>query len=77
MREKRELFINSQVAILFKCLQGFEQRVFSLVAILGLVTQQVIVVVAVDGVFTCCYHYQCDGFFKRLFKVFTRFKVLL
>ena len=39
MREERELIISSQLAVLFKRLHGFEQRVFSLVAIFGFVTQ--------------------------------------
>ena len=38
MREERELFISSQITILFECLHGFEQRVYALVAILGFVT---------------------------------------
>ena len=38
MREERQLFISSQLAVLFKCLHGFEERVFSFDATLGCVT---------------------------------------
>ena len=38
IKEECELLISSQAAILFTCSQRLEQRVFSLVAILGFVT---------------------------------------